>query len=287
MYGRDEIAERLMLEAMAAVDGSLARWQAACDGLRDRDAFAVTGVRGAYSNILPVDALRDATTSIYAEIAHHLGWLELDRALTTAELEQAGDLIGDWVTQDRTLSEVIETFGPPSVWIGGTNSYWPKTLAYTTANRDDDLICFHLWNTFANNATGTELRGVHPEPVVLAVRHRTGTFPNSFSFTPEGLRRGPTSDQHNPLRSTIWIFHGHRARHASGVFDTLDAALAWAVEHQLTGILAEYPFGGAYDIAVREGRFTPSKGHHGTADHVGTFSPGLRHLHLTGGHPDE
>ncbi|MEV0326961.1 hypothetical protein AB0H63_11010 [Micromonospora echinospora] len=28
MYGRDEMAERLLLEAMAAVDGSLKRWRA-------------------------------------------------------------------------------------------------------------------------------------------------------------------------------------------------------------------------------------------------------------------
>ncbi|WP_326550977.1 DUF7710 domain-containing protein [Micromonospora sp. NBC_01813] len=277
------MAERLVLEAMAAVDGSLARWRAACDGLRDRDAFAATGVMGAYSDILPADALRDATTSMYAEIAHHLGWLELDRALTTAGLEQVGGLIGEWVTQDRTLPEVVETFGPPSLWIGGTNPYWPKTLAYTTADRNDDLICFHLWNTFANTAAQPGQRGVHPKPVLLAVRHRPGNFPDSFSFTPEGLRRRPTSDQRSPLRSTIWIFHGDRARHASGVFDTLDAALAWAAEHQVTGILTEY----AYDAAISEGRFTPSRGHHGTADHVGTFSPGLRHLHLASGHPDE
>ncbi|TDC86199.1 hypothetical protein E1193_00660 [Micromonospora sp. KC606] len=119
--------------------------------------------------------------------------------------------------------------------------------------RDDDLICFHLWNAFANAAPDTWLQGVHPEPVVLAVRHRPGNLPDSFSFTPEGLRRRPTSDQRSPLRSTIWIFHGDRARHACGVFDTLDAALAWAAEHQVTGNLAENSFGGACDVAVSEG----------------------------------
>ena len=40
------------------------------------------------------------------------------------------------------------------------------------------------------------------------------------------------------------------------------------------------------DIAVNEGRFTPSKPHHGTANHVAAFSPGLRHIHLTDGRPD-
>lgn len=71
------------------------------------------------------------------------------------------------------------------------------------------------------------------------------------------------------------------------MFETLDAALAWAAEHHLTGIMADYPIGGAYDIAVQEGRFTPSRAHHGTADHVAAFSPGLRHIHLTDGEPDQ
>lgn len=34
VYGRDETAERLLLEAMGAVDGQLARWQAECDAHR-------------------------------------------------------------------------------------------------------------------------------------------------------------------------------------------------------------------------------------------------------------
>ncbi|SCG69232.1 DUF7710 domain-containing protein [Micromonospora halophytica] len=227
------------------------------------------------------------TASVYAEIAHHLGWLKLDRALSEAEFEQlSGDTDG-WVTQDRTLPEVIETFGPPSLWIGGTSRFHPKTLAYTTADSGNDLICFHLWNAFANTTAETGARGVHPEPVVLAVRHRPENFPGSFSFTPEGLHRKPTADQRSQLRSTVWIFHGDRARHASGVLDTLGAGLAWAAEHHVTGILTEYPHGGAYDVAVNEGRFTPSKAHHGTADHIAAFGPGLRHIHLVGGRSDQ
>ena len=280
------MAERLLLEAMAAVDGSLKRWWVECDGLRERDAFTATGVMGAYCNILPANALRDATASVYAEIAHRLGWLKLDRALSEAEFQQLSTDIDEWVTQDRTLPEVIEAFGPPSLWIGGTNPFYSKTLVYTMADPAHDLICFHLWNAFANTAPETELRGVHPEPVVLAVRHRPAKFPGSFSFTPEGLHRRPTGDQQSPLRSTVWIFHGDRARFASGVFDTLDAGLAWAAERQVTGILAEYADGGAYDVAVSEGRFTPSKAHHGTADHVAAFGPGLRHIHMTGGRRD-
>ncbi|GAB3143164.1 hypothetical protein GCM10027290_19090 [Micromonospora sonneratiae] len=206
--------------------------------------------------------------------------------MSEAEFRQLHTDVDEWVTQDRTLSEVIETFGPPSLRIGGTNPFYPRTLAYTTTEPGHNLICFHLWNAFANIPAGTGLQGVHPEPVLLAVRHRPGTFPDSFSFTPEGLHHKPTADQQSPLRSTVWIFHGDRARYASGVFNTQNAGLTWAAEHQVTGLLAEYATGGAYDIAISEGRFTPSKTHHGTTDHVAAFGPGLRHIHLTDGRQD-
>ncbi|WP_435209168.1 DUF7710 domain-containing protein [Micromonospora sp. bgisy143] len=271
---------------MAAVDGSLERWHTELDELRARDAFTPTGVTGAYGHLLPADALREATASVYAEIAHRLGWLELDRALSEAEFQQLSVAIGDWVTRDRTLSDVIDTFGPPSLWIGGRNRSYPKTLAYTTAEPDRRLICFHLWNAVTDAGPERELRDVRIEPVVLAVRHRSDAFPASFSFTPEGLRRRPTSDRHSPLRPTVWIFHGDRARYASGVFDSLETGLGWAAEHQVTGVLAEYALGGAYDVAVSEGRFTPSKPHHGTAQHVVAFGPGLRHVHLADGRRD-
>jgi hypothetical protein len=123
--------------------------------------------------------------------------------------------------------------------------------------------------------TGRQVLGIrYTAPIVLAVRHRPGPFASSFSFTPEGLRRRPTTDQQSPMRSTVWIFQNNRARYASAVFSTLDTGLAWAAEHEVTGILTEYADGGAYDVAVREGRFTSSKPHHGTPDHVAAFSPG-------------
>lgn len=280
MYGRDEMAELLLLRAMAAVDGSSTRWNAEFDGLRDRHAFTATGVEGAYRNVLPADALRDATASVYADIAHRCGWLDLDRALSAAEYQGLAADIEDWLAEDRTLSEVLDRYGAPSLWIGGVNPFFPKTLCYATDSPDDELICIHLWNTTAG------LEGVFPEPVVLAVRHRSGDFPGSFSFTPEGCRRRPAADQPSPLRSTVWIFHGDQARFACAVFETEETGLAWAAEHRVTGLLAEYPYGGAYDTAVNEGRFTPSKPHHGTTDHVAAFSPGLRHIHLVDGRRD-
>ncbi|WFE53411.1 hypothetical protein [Micromonospora sp. WMMD1155] len=197
MYGGSEVAERLSLESMAAVDDCLTRWQAEFEWLRERGSFAPTGVVGAYRTVLPQESLRDATASVYAEIAHRLGWLHVDRVLSDAEFQQMSMDLDAWVTQDRTLPDVIEMWGPPWLWIGGTNVFYPKTLAYAAADPDLGLICFHQWNVVAAIEPVKELRGVHPEPTLLAVRHRPGTFADSFSFTPEGLRRKQGDVRHD------------------------------------------------------------------------------------------
>ena len=276
MYSRDESAEHLLLEAMAAVDGRLEQWRAELDALRDSPIFAATGVSGFYATILPRNAVRDAATSGYAEIAHRLGWLDVDRVLSADEYVRLDAATRGWTAQDRTWSDVIGAHGQASLLIGGSHQLCPKTLVYATADPSDGVVCIHLWNARDATATADNPRGVRPEPVVLAVRHDRG----DFTFTPEGSRRRPPRD---PARRTVWIFNGAGSRWASAVFDTAEAALAWAAESRVTGVLTEYAFGGAYDVALRERRFTPSKPHHGTPDHIAGFSPGLRHIHLTDG----
>jgi hypothetical protein len=197
MYGRDEIAERLLIEDLAVAEGSLDRWHAEHDRMRELDAFTSTGVRGAYSRILPDNARRCAVASVYAEAAHRCGWLDVDRILSGDEFRRMREDIAGWVTRDRTLAEAIEAYGKPSLLIGSNNPYFPMTLVYAA----DELICVHLWNQF-DHAPRTPLHGVHPEPVVLAVRHRPGPFRSSFSFTPEGLRRRP-EEERNPGRATV------------------------------------------------------------------------------------
>jgi hypothetical protein len=92
----------------------------------------------------------------------------------------------------------------------------------------------------------------------------------------------------NPGPANVWIFHGTGAPFASGVFASRADGMAWIARHRLTGILTEYPVGdGCYDIAVRNGHFTPSRPHHGTADHVARFSPGnTDHVHVRDGDED-
>jgi hypothetical protein len=85
----------------------------------------------------------------------------------------------------------------------------------------------------------------------------------------------------------VWLFHGENARFASGVFKDRQTALAWIARHHLTGVLTLYSVGGGcYDLAVEQGRFRPTKPHHGSPSHVAGFSPAGPHLHVRDGFPD-
>jgi hypothetical protein len=93
-----------------------------------------------------------------------------------------------------------------------------------------------------------------------------------------------SATSHNAVPAHVWIFHSETGRFASGVFTDQASGLVWVAQHELTGVLAEYEVGnGCYDFAVEEGRFRNTKPHHGTPEHVGTFSPGLGHIHVQGG----
>jgi hypothetical protein len=68
------------------------------------------------------------------------------------------------------------------------------------------------------------------------------------------------------------------------VFRDRDSGLAWIARHELTGVLTAYQVGdGCYDLAVKAGRFRPSKPHHGQPDHIASFSPVGDHVHVAHG----
>src|SRR5262249_29151830 len=90
------------------------------------------------------------------------------------------------------------------------------------------------------------------------------------------------------FRLVVGIFHGESRTVSSGFFTDQAAGVAWIARHELTGVLTEYEVGnGSYDFAVEQGRFRNTKPHHGTPEHVGSFSPGLDHIHVTGGQPTQ
>jgi hypothetical protein len=192
MFG-GEAAIRLLAEALAFTDSSELQWHEVMEQFRTQGAANSAGVRGAFQQLWG-HRLDDAMASVYAQAALPLGWIRLDRALTPPEFAELRDISASWSQQNRTLAEVLATYGPPSIWSGGTNPYYPKTFGYTTAGGGDPLVCFHLWNQLLPAGAGR--RAVHDEPVLLAVRHPGpgDRFAESFTHTPAGLSHRRAAD---------------------------------------------------------------------------------------------
>jgi hypothetical protein len=87
---------------------------------------------------------------------------------------------------------------------------------------------------------------------------------------------------------TVWVFTGsqenQRSTFPSGVFSTQAAAENWIAKHELSGTLTVYRVDvGAYDWAVQNGTFRPTKPHHSTPDFIAHFSGGDIHFHYESG----
>jgi hypothetical protein len=89
----------------------------------------------------------------------------------------------------------------------------------------------------------------------------------------------------------VWVFTGYRQssadtaqRFPGGVFSSLENAEAWIRQHSLSGIVTLYRLDvGAYDWAVANGYFKPSKPHHRSSEFIGQFAGGDVHYHYESG----
>ncbi|MFF4776975.1 hypothetical protein ACFY05_29335 [Microtetraspora fusca] len=186
MYGK-EPALLIPLDHVAYVERQDEAWAEERETMRARGAFTAIGVVGAFNNLLP-GGHDDSVASVYAEFARDRGWLEADRVLTADEHRSMRRELNAWVARDRMLSEVLETFGPPSVLFGGGNPRFPKTLAYVADQMKEPMLFLHFWNGADPDAEPT--RG-YEEPILLAIRCGRGPFKDTFTFTPEGRKRRP------------------------------------------------------------------------------------------------
>jgi hypothetical protein len=87
------------------------------------------------------------------------------------------------------------------------------------------------------------------------------------------------------MPDSVWIFVADGGRLPSGVFLTIETAERWIGLHSLTGVLTRYPIDeGAYDWAVRTGRFTPRPTKLIDSKFVGRFSSArMDHHHYESG----
>ncbi|WP_327588522.1 hypothetical protein OHA25_16895 [Nonomuraea sp. NBC_00507] len=189
MFG-GEMALRLLLDHLAYAEGEDEAWAEELRTLQSRGAANSLGVTGAFRTVVPGNNYEYGVASIYAEFARNLGWLDVDRTLTAEDYASMRQELPAWAAQDRTLTDVRETFGPPSVLFGGSNPYYGKTLAYVSERLTEPMISFHLWNEISRES-GWTLSSIYSEPILLAVRCGTASFRETFRFTPEGSVRRP------------------------------------------------------------------------------------------------
>lgn len=189
MYG-GEIALRILFDHLAHGERREERWSTGRQSWEARGAFTPTGVSGAFAQVVP-GRYEYGVASVYAEFARTQEWLQADRTLTAPEYSALSTTIRTWGAHDRTLTEVVDAFGPASVLFGGNNPLYGKTLGYFTDAAEDPMISFHLWNGPDPEAE-QQWPPAYAEPVLLGIRVGTGDFDQSFTLTPEGQRRRPS-----------------------------------------------------------------------------------------------
>jgi hypothetical protein len=189
MYG-GEGALIMVFDHVAFTDGlGTGWWERQRAAWQARGAFSPIGPKGAFQHQVPGD-VGSAVSSLYAESVHEHGWLALDRALAQAEYDALRTSVPAWITEDRTYTDVLDTYGPPSVLFGGSLPRYPKTLGYFTAQPSDPAVFFHLWNG-VEPGTEPAWPPQYDEAILLATRQGTGPFHDSFAFTPHGRRLRP------------------------------------------------------------------------------------------------
>ncbi|MFJ9694326.1 hypothetical protein [Kitasatospora sp. NPDC101183] len=111
----------------------------------------------------------------YGDAAHRRGWLRLDRALGADDYGSLLGSVDDWAKRNRTLDQVLDAYGPPSVVFGDPGPRTAKTLGYGSEDREAPLLAFH----FGDGKGAAQAR-------LLAFRSGDDLFEAYMGFTPHG-----------------------------------------------------------------------------------------------------
>ena len=194
MYGNRNGLELLfwhVINELCWIDGQEDTFRQLRDDLFHR-IENTCGVSGALTLLIPgaKDELHDEIASIYSQLAHKLGYLTLDRILTSAEWKY----LIEWfeqepMTHDLRLSDVKKLFGEPSFHTCGS---WHQVHSYAGPEISDGWICFDYANEFqvTTDTFGRTYPGlVYGQDYILRDCRRTiGTLREQIKFTPYGRK---------------------------------------------------------------------------------------------------
>jgi len=155
--------------------------------LRERRMFCETGLHGVLRSMLPgVEDLSDELTSIYAELTYRLGYLHLDRVLTSAEWSLLRQWFDQPLTGDLRLNDIKQQFGEPSFYTRGS---WYQVHCYAGPDPADGWLCFDYGNITRSwsDESGGHFEWVYGDNYILRDRRRTaGKRDAMIELTPFG-----------------------------------------------------------------------------------------------------
>lgn len=123
MYGDVEAAMWMVVNHLLFLERRPEAWEVQKRAWSQQGALSSTGVKDAFSPLLPPDH-GYSVASVYAEFARHQGWLKPDRVLDVEAYAAMRSAVRQWGQRDRTWADVTTAFGPPSVLFGGTSPFY-------------------------------------------------------------------------------------------------------------------------------------------------------------------
>lgn len=206
MYGGDargaEQYFRIRLGDLCTIGDRAGALESAMKSLESSGLWCATGVAGALDHqierrkgIRQRFQMVNETASVYAEIAHRLGYLLLNRLLNADEWRSLRGGEAAILRRRRATrpTDLVAAYGPPSF---STLGSYTRTLCYASVELAEPWICFDasVVSEIFNGPTSSRLRtgtfdwldpGGLDDPPLRTIRFRTPTS-HEMMFTPYG-----------------------------------------------------------------------------------------------------
>ncbi len=159
-----------LLHDIAYIDQREQELERALENVKARGLWSAIGFAGPFeAKLASVDDFSDQIASIIAEVAHGLGYIELQRALPNDEwLAIRRSPRRTWTARGWRASEILDRFGDPSFAVGGS-----RASVHCYAG-DEGWVFFDYIYSYEN------------DPFLRNVRLPTPQFGRGIVYTPQG-----------------------------------------------------------------------------------------------------